>query len=103
MNKGKLIFARFLIIIISVFFIDGGKSFLLKGENVEIPVNQNYDFDLEIPHQHNFNDFSSEEKWIGTSKFEFYAIKNSPVNFLYKLAAESQDYSSLIWQPPKRA
>ena len=100
MEKGKRIIFKLLIVFISVFFIDGGKSLLLVSDNIQIILNQNHTSDFDIPHQHLTN-FSTVEKWLDSFRFDFSCFDKNPVNFLFTLNSASQDFPDSIWQPPK--
>ncbi|MFA5819719.1 MAG: hypothetical protein WC854_10645 [Bacteroidales bacterium] len=101
MEKGKRIIFKLLIVLISVFFIDGGKSLLIVSNNIQIIFNQDHTNDFEIPHQHHLTNFSTDEKWLNSFRFDFSCFDKNPVNFLFTLNTASQDFSDSIWQPPK--
>ncbi len=101
METCKNILLRLIIVFISVFFIDGGKSLLLVSDNIQIILNQDHTNDFEFPHQHHPANFNTDENWIESFRFDFSCFNNKPVKFLYTLSTPSQEFSDSIWQPPK--
>jgi hypothetical protein len=101
MNGVKYIIVKILIVFISFFFIDGGKTVLLIGNNLQIFFNHNQNNDLEIPHQHNFNKYDDEGKWMKLNSFEFVFSFTKLSNIPYYLIQRTKDFTEPIWQPPK--
>jgi hypothetical protein len=101
MEKGRGNIMKFLIVLISVVFIDGGRSFLLLGCNSENLISHNLTNDIEIPHQHHPVIFGNDEKFLESMKFEFSCFKNNSIEIFYTEEIVSQGFSDSIWQPPK--
>jgi hypothetical protein len=101
MEKGKRIIIKLLIVLISVYFIDGGRSLLLVSNNIQIIFAQDHTIDFELPHQHHHVNQSADEKWLGSLRFDFTCINVNPVKFLYSVNSYSQEFPDSIWQPPK--
>jgi hypothetical protein len=101
METGRRFILRLMIVLISLFFIDGGKSLLLVSDNIQIILNQDHPNDFEFPHQHHIVSFSTDEKWLGSFGFDFSCVSNKPVKFLYDLSYPTQDFTDSVWQPPK--
>jgi hypothetical protein len=101
MEKCRHIIYKLLIILISVVFIDGGRSLVLVSSNIQVLINKEHTSDSEIPHQHNLPDLSNEEKWIESLIFDFSCFNFKSVSFLYSLNTDSQEFPDSIWQPPK--
>jgi hypothetical protein len=101
MEKIKRIIFKLLIVLISVFFIDGGKSLLLVSDNIQIIFKQDHTNDFEIPHRHYHTNFSTDEKWLGSIGIDFSCFYKNSVNFIFALNTASQDFPDSIWQPPK--
>jgi hypothetical protein len=101
MEKGKITAAKVLIVIISFFCIDGGRSIFLVSNNLQILINQNHITDVELPHQHQLENFNDEEKFLETSIFDFSCLEKKSLVFQYTLNNITTDYSDSIWQPPK--
>jgi hypothetical protein len=99
MRKVKDIIIKLLIVLISVFFIDGGRSFLLVSDNIQILLNHSKD--IETPHQIHTVSISDEEKWLEPFKFEFSAFNPDLIKFPYSLHITSEEFTNSIWQPPK--
>lgn len=101
MKRSKRIVIKFLIVLISFFCLDGGRSLLLISNNIQILFTQDQINDIEVPHQQHIVNFNDEEKWLESFKFDFFYFNHNPVKFLFTLNTASQEYSDSIWQPPK--
>jgi hypothetical protein len=101
MDKVKRIFISLLIIFISFFFIDEGKTVLLICDNIQIQLNHDQNSELEIPHQHHFSKSSDDEKWIKSNSFEILCSFDHPLLFHYYLKISSAEFTRSVWQPPK--
>jgi len=101
MEKVKRIIISLLVIFISFFFIDEGRTILLTVNNIQIHLNHNQNSDLEIPHQHNFNKSHDDETWMNSDSFELSYSSERPFLFPNYLNKKTEDYTGLIWQPPK--
>ena len=101
MDKVKRILISLLIIFISFFFIDEGKTILLIGNNIQIHLNHNQASDLEIPQQHNLNKSHDDETWINSNSFELSCSSEMLFLFSHYLNKRTEDYTGLIWKPPK--
>jgi hypothetical protein len=101
MEKIKHIPIKLLFIVISLFFIDGGKSFSFVGSNMQIILNHHQKGDYEIPHQQIFNKYDDSEIMMNSSSFYLSCssiiLRLSP----YYLNIRTEDYTGLVWQPPK--
>lgn len=101
MEEGKRFIIKILIVLISVYFIDGGRSILLVSSNIEILFDQDHSKDFDVPHQHHLVSFGSAEKWLESFRFDFYQFNINPVKFLFSLNTAPQEFLNSIWQPPK--
>ncbi len=101
MDKVKHILISLLVIFISFLFIDEGKTILLIGNNIQIHLMHNQNNDLEIPHQHNLNKSDDDEKWMNSNSFELSCSSEKLFLFPYYLNKRTEDYTGLVWQPPK--
>lgn len=101
MDKVKRILIFLVIVFISLFFIDGGKTILLIGNNIKINLNHNQKYELEIPHQHNLNKYHDDEKLMNSDSFGFTCSFEKLLLFPYYLYKVTEDYSGSVWQPPK--
>lgn len=101
MNKGKRILISLLVIFISFLFVDEGKTILLVSNNIQIHFNYNQNSELEIPHQHNFNKTDDDEKWMNPNSIKLECSSEKLLLFPYYLNKRTEDYTGLIWQPPK--
>lgn len=101
MEKAKRDIAKLLIVLISFFCIDGGRSIMLITDKIQIIVNQNHINDIDIPHQHHLVSLNEEEKWLESFSLVFFCFNSSPEKFYFYLNTSSQEYSDSIWQPPK--
>jgi hypothetical protein len=101
MEKGKRIIIQLSIVLISYFCIDGGRSLLITGNNIQILFSQDHTLDFEIPHQHINVNFNTDLKWLESFRYDFSGFDINPVNFHYSLNNVAQEFSDSIWQPPK--
>ena len=72
MKRSKRIVIKFLIVLISFFCLDGGRSLLLISNNIQILFTQDQINDIEVPHQQHIVNFNDEEKWLESFKFDFF-------------------------------
>jgi len=100
MDNVKHILISLLVVFISFLFIDEGKTILLIGDNIQWHLNHNQKSDLEIPHQHSLNK-SDDEKWMKSNSFELSCSSKKLLLFPHFLNKSTEDYTRLIWQPPK--
>jgi hypothetical protein len=101
MDKVKHFIISLLVIFISFLFIDEGKTILLIRTSSQFHLTHNQSGELEIPHQHNFNRYDDDEKWLNSNSFEFSFSSEMLLLFPYYLHKRTEDYSGLVWQPPK--
>ena len=100
MDKVKRIIISLLVIFTSFFFIDEGKTIVFIGKIIQIHLNHNKNSELEIPHQHNFNR-SDDEKWMNSNSFELSCSPDKLLFFPSYLNIRTEDFTGLVWQPPK--
>jgi hypothetical protein len=101
LNKLRQISVTLIIVVISSIFVDEGMTIMLIGESIQIHLKHAHHNDLELPHQHNHIKHADDEKLVNTYKPE---LKSPDKQFFTSSADFSilpQDFSGLIWQPPK--
>lgn len=101
MNKVKHILVSLLLVFILFLFVDEGKTILLIGNNIQIHLIHNHTSDLEIPHQHNHNKSHDDETWINSNSFELSCSSEKLSIFLFYQNRKTEDFTGLVWQPPK--
>ena len=101
MDKVRHIIISLLILYISFLLIDEGKAILLIGDNIQIHLNPDQNKELEIPHQHNFNRYNDDEKWMNSNSFELSFSSETLLFFPGYFNKRTEDYTGLVWQPPK--
>jgi hypothetical protein len=101
MMKCRTIFYKLLIVLISVFLIDGGKSLLIVSNNLQVIINKDHTNDLEIPDQHNHLTINTDKKCIESFKFDFSGLNDKSTMSLFALDITSQEFLNSIWQPPE--
>jgi len=101
MDKIKYILIRLLVVFISFFFVDEGKTILLIGVNIQIHLIHNQASDLEIPNQHNHNKSNDDETWINSNSFELPCSSEKLSLFPLYQDSKTEDFTRLIWRPPK--
>jgi hypothetical protein len=69
--------------------------------NEQILFTHDPENDLEIPHQQHFANFTDDERWFGSFKFDFSSFNLNSVKFIYTLNYSTQEFLDSIWQPPK--
>ena len=100
MDRVNHLLIKLLVVFISFFFIDGGKTIMVIGNNVQIHLHHYQNSDLEIPHQHNLNIYDGE-KWVKSNSFELLYSSTISVPLFYHLIKSTEDYAESVWQPPK--
>jgi len=100
MNKTRQILISLVILFISSILVDGGKTIMLVSDTMQVHLNHDHQ-DLEIPHQHKLNGSAHDEEFLNLNSTTFPC--SYKIFFLSTLICDikSQDYASLIWQPPK--
>jgi hypothetical protein len=103
MEKGSGTIIKLVIVLISLFIIDGGGSLLLAGSNLKTLLIRNHANDIEAPHPHQVLNFGAEEKYLETVKIDFSCFNLNLLKFPLTFNIPSQEFSDSIWQPPKLA
>jgi hypothetical protein len=101
MERSKRSIIKLLIVLISIFCINGGKSLLLICNSEQVLFTYDLVNDIEITHQQHFDNFADEEKWLESFRFNFSSIHNNSVKPLFSLNYSPQEFLDSIWQPPK--
>jgi hypothetical protein len=101
MGKSSRTVIKLLIVLISFLCVNEGISLMLISNNEQILFTLDLVNDNEIPHQQHFANFIDEEKWIGSSGFDFSTFHLNSVKFVYTLNSSQQAFLDSIWQPPK--
>lgn len=101
MEIRKRIIIKILIVLISFFLIDGGRSLVVVSSHIQILLAHNHTDDIEIPHQNSVINFTSDEKYLEPVKFDFSCGHPSLIKFPFEISIASQDFSDSVWQPPK--
>jgi hypothetical protein len=102
MERSKRSVVKLLIILILFFCISGGRSLMLISINEHVLFTHELVNDIEIPHQQHFANFTDDEKWFGSSEFDFSTFHPNSVKFVYALNFTTQEFLDSIWQPPER-
>lgn len=101
MKNRKKIIIKFLIVIVSFICADGGSSFILAENSIQVIMNHAHENEGEAPHQHNLFNLCDDEKWIDTSGINFINQDNRQFTSLYKSENPSDKFQGSVWQPPK--
>jgi hypothetical protein len=101
MSQAKHILISLLVFFISFLFVNEGKTILLISNNIQIHLSHNQTNEREIPHQHNFNKTDDDEKWMNSSSFELSCSSEKLLLFPCYLNKSTEDFTGIIWQPPK--
>jgi hypothetical protein len=100
MDKVKHIIISLLVILISFLIIDEGKTIMQIVNNIQFHLNHSQNKELELPHQHNFNR-SDDEKLMNSNTFELPSSSVKLLLFSNYFNKWTEDYTGLVWQPPK--
>jgi hypothetical protein len=101
MENLKKIFIKLLIVLLSLISADGGRSFILAGNSLQILMNHDHHNDAQLPHNHHLVSFVDDEKWIDPVSNDFFSVNNISNYFLDNQDAPVGDYSGSVWLPPK--
>jgi len=101
MEKVKQILISLSVIFISFLFVDEGNTISFISNNIQTHLNHNQNSEREIPHQHNFNKTDDDEKWLNSDLFELSCSSEKHLLFPCYLNKRTEDYTGIIWQPPK--
>jgi hypothetical protein len=101
MKRGSKILVKISFILISFLLIDGGKVFILIGDNIHFVIEHEHNADLEIPGHENSGKIADGEKWMNAPKNELISLNNSFIHISYIRDLNPRDFSTSIWQPPK--
>jgi hypothetical protein len=101
MKRGCKFLVQISFILISFLLIDGGKTFILLGNNIHYAIDHKHNGDLEIPDTENYTKMVDEEKWISTPQKEMSGSGNTITHFSSIRNLNPRDFSTSIWQPPK--
>ncbi len=101
MDKIQYILISLIVVFTSFLFVDEGKTILLIGNNIQIHLIHNQAGDPEIPHQHNHNKSHVDETWINSNSFELTCSSEKLALFSFYQNRKTEDFTGLIWQPPK--
>jgi hypothetical protein len=74
---------------------------MLVSNNEHVLFNHYPVTDIEIPHQQHFANFTDDEKWFGSTKFDFSTFHLNSVKYVYTLNSSTQEFLDSIWQPPE--
>jgi hypothetical protein len=103
MEKVTRTVLNILVILISVYLTDGGRSLSLVSDNIQNIIVHNHIGDIAIPHQQQVVSFNDDEKWPVLSVFDFLAFHPVPVLIPFDMNSPTKEFSDSIWQPPKIA
>jgi hypothetical protein len=101
MNNCKSILISLLVLFISFLFVDEGKTISFISHNIQIHFNHSPNTEIEIPHQHNFNKTHDDEKLMNPNSFDLECSSEMLLFFPYYLNKRTEDFTGLIWQPPR--
>lgn len=101
MDKVKRILLSLPVIFISFFFMDESGSILLISNDIQVQLNHNLNIEPEVPHQHNFNRSDDDERLMNSDSFEISCPSGKLFLFSHYHKIRTEDYTGLIWQPPK--
>ena len=101
LKKVRHILITLVILFISSIVVDEGKTIMLIGEDLVIHLTHGHHNDLQIPHQHVSNKSADDEKLMSIDRFDLSGPPENHYILLLIFRIIPQDYSSLIWQPPR--
>jgi hypothetical protein len=101
MQMAKCTILKLFIVLISLFIIDGGSSFYLLSNNVQVILTRDHIADSELPNQHNLSDFYEDEKWLGSISCNYAAFSTESTISLFNQNIVSYELLDAVWQPPR--
>jgi len=101
LKKVRHILITLVILFISSIVVDEGKTIMLIGEDLIIHLAHGHHNDLQIPHQHVSNKTADDEKLMSSIGFDLSCPHRNHYISLLIFRIIPQDYTSLIWQPPR--
>jgi hypothetical protein len=101
MKKRNFLPVKLLFIIISVLLIDGGKTFILVGDNLHSIICHHQNRNVETPFHNGFTNSNDDEKWLEPINIQI-ASKDNPITFIPLPGKfRPQFCPGSVWQPPK--
>lgn len=101
LKKVRQILVTLVILFVSSIVVDEGKTIMLIGHDLQIHLTHGHHNDLQIPHQHGNYKFSDDEKIVNINKLDLSCPYKKFLISPSVFSIVPQDYTSLIWQPPK--
>ena len=101
MKRGLKFLAQISLILISLLLIDGGKTFILLGNNIHYVIVHRHNGDLETPGHENLSKIPDEERWLDNTQKDPEKICNTITHFSYIKNLNPTDFAPSIWQPPE--
>jgi hypothetical protein len=101
MERVKYTIVKFLVVLTFIISIDGGKSYHVIGNRIQINLNQDHINNIEMPYQNNTIAFNEDQKLVESFKFDFSCFAKAPVKCTYTLNKVCREFLVSIWQPPK--
>lgn len=103
MGRIKRVIFKLLIVLITLLCIDGGRSVLSAGINIQILNTQDHINDIELPGHHSHSHFYDEEKWAGSPEIDFSNYSGNFIKFPINLNPLVSEFQNSIWQPPENS
>jgi hypothetical protein len=100
--KGKVHFlAKLFIISISFMIFDGGRTFVIVGNNIQSIISHKDNIDLDVPIHVSFNTVADQERWVDSDYLNIIISSCTCTKISFKENFVTSDFSKSIWQPPK--
>jgi hypothetical protein len=103
MGSIKRVIFKLLIVLIALLCIDGGRSALSAGINIQILNAQDHINDIELPCHHSHSHFYDYEKWAGSPEIDFSNYSGNLIKFHISLNTLVSEFHNSIWQPPENS
>jgi hypothetical protein len=103
MKNKYFLTVKLLALIISILLIDGGRTFILVGNNLHSIISHHQDRDLASPIHNCFSLANDDEKWLETENIDITSQDNPVTYFHLPEFFRPQFYPGSVWQPPKSA
>ena len=101
MGKCKRTVLKLLIVLITLFFINGERSLLKFNSNQQILLTHVLVNDVETTHQQNLVICTDDDNWPGSFKSGYSYFHRNSVRFFCILNSSPKEFFGSIWQPPE--
>jgi hypothetical protein len=81
--------------------MEGGRSVLSTGINIQLLISHHHINDIELPSQHSHSHFCDDEKWARSPEIDFSNLSGNFIKLHFSLNPLVSEFHNSIWQPPE--